>query len=390
MSKNNNAITLISLVITIVVLLILSAAIINLSIEDFTAFRRAKETRQVYINAQNAEQYKINEIKNEKVLRGISNELFSEKGSPSKIHTLSYDGNGGIGLPTKIVKYSSEFTVGNKVPIKEGYVFLGWNTQKDGTGTRYIPGSNITISEDTILYAQWGTLFDATNDYQIGETITLTSDLNYECTTNGAYKLIHFKDNSTIDFNGKTVYVDNSAVKNGNINFMGNNLTIKNGYYSVVPDTGGRTYLQIWGYDGADLDELMENVTVENMTINGGFNLYNAKNVVFRNNNITAKKYYAIFANPDNVTVTIESGTYSTTSASTALFAYYKTNPDNGFKIYGGTFKTNGKPLFLGGSNYKPGIIYGGTFDCDVSSYVADGYTCYNNGNSTYTVTRNS
>ena len=36
-----------------------------------------------------------------------------------------------------------------------GYVFVGWNTEKDGSGTSYAPGDEITITEDIDLYAQW-------------------------------------------------------------------------------------------------------------------------------------------------------------------------------------------------------------------------------------------
>ncbi len=33
--------------------------------------------------------------------------------------------------------------------------FLGWNTAANGSGHMYTPGVNITVSEDTVLYAQW-------------------------------------------------------------------------------------------------------------------------------------------------------------------------------------------------------------------------------------------
>ncbi|MCR5635617.1 MAG: InlB B-repeat-containing protein [Clostridiales bacterium] len=39
---------------------------------------------------------------------------------------------------------------------KEGFMFDGWNTMADGTGTSYSPGNPITLTEDvTVLYAQW-------------------------------------------------------------------------------------------------------------------------------------------------------------------------------------------------------------------------------------------
>lgn len=35
------------------------------------------------------------------------------------------------------------------------YEFVGWNTEKDGSGTPYAPGSTISVSTNTTLYAQW-------------------------------------------------------------------------------------------------------------------------------------------------------------------------------------------------------------------------------------------
>lgn len=38
---------------------------------------------------------------------------------------------------------------------REGYIFLGWNTAADGSGTAYADGETITPSGSFILYAQW-------------------------------------------------------------------------------------------------------------------------------------------------------------------------------------------------------------------------------------------
>ena len=38
---------------------------------------------------------------------------------------------------------------------KEGFNFVSWNTNQDGTGTSYNNGDNITIKENTTLYAIW-------------------------------------------------------------------------------------------------------------------------------------------------------------------------------------------------------------------------------------------
>ncbi|WP_068455469.1 S-layer homology domain-containing protein [Aedoeadaptatus pacaensis] len=38
-------------------------------------------------------------------------------------------------------------------PVREGYIFKGWNTQKDGKGTEFKPGA--VIEDDITVYAQW-------------------------------------------------------------------------------------------------------------------------------------------------------------------------------------------------------------------------------------------
>ena len=44
---------------------------------------------------------------------------------------------------------------------RDGYVFLGWDTQADGNGTAYKDGSQVPLQDkDVTLYAQWAPLFD--------------------------------------------------------------------------------------------------------------------------------------------------------------------------------------------------------------------------------------
>ena len=38
---------------------------------------------------------------------------------------------------------------------RPGYIFTGWNTQQDGTGTSYEEGQEVTLAENITLYAQW-------------------------------------------------------------------------------------------------------------------------------------------------------------------------------------------------------------------------------------------
>ena len=39
--------------------------------------------------------------------------------------------------------------------VKEGYIFKGWNTKSDGTGTSYVDGEKVLFDRNMTLYAQW-------------------------------------------------------------------------------------------------------------------------------------------------------------------------------------------------------------------------------------------
>jgi uncharacterized repeat protein (TIGR02543 family) len=72
------------------------------------------------------------------------------------IYTITYLPNGGHGaMPVDTfscgvyteVKYSSY--------TQEGYLFDGWNTEVDGSGYAYAPGTTITVVKNFVFYAQW-------------------------------------------------------------------------------------------------------------------------------------------------------------------------------------------------------------------------------------------
>lgn len=70
-------------------------------------------------------------------------------------YSVTYDANGGSGTAPAIQSGSSSYIVATNTFTRSGYVFNGWNTAVDGTGTSYSEGSNITPSSNTMLYAQW-------------------------------------------------------------------------------------------------------------------------------------------------------------------------------------------------------------------------------------------
>ncbi len=71
-------------------------------------------------------------------------------------YTVSYHSNGGDG---SMADQNFTFGIPQDLDIcslsKEGYIFNGWNTKPDGTGTSYADNYTLSASEDLDLYAQW-------------------------------------------------------------------------------------------------------------------------------------------------------------------------------------------------------------------------------------------
>lgn len=93
---------------------------------------------------------------------------------------IAYDSNGGMasdGTKTysHTVKYGEAYNYSSNPFTKDGYVFLGWNTKRDGSGTWYNVGDsfiNLTAENDVkiVLYAQWGVARSFVEYYGNGNT----------------------------------------------------------------------------------------------------------------------------------------------------------------------------------------------------------------------------
>ncbi len=74
----------------------------------------------------------------------------------SKDYVITFDANGGQGTPDTIYKSAGKsVTLPNTEPVREGYGFLYWNTEPDGSGTIYTILSEYSDDSDVVLYAQW-------------------------------------------------------------------------------------------------------------------------------------------------------------------------------------------------------------------------------------------
>ena len=80
-------------------------------------------------------------------------------------YTVTYNANGATGgsVPSAVTGYliTASDNSGSLVKIPEAgtaeaFKFAGWNTLANGYGTTYQPGDSFTITENIILYVQWG------------------------------------------------------------------------------------------------------------------------------------------------------------------------------------------------------------------------------------------
>lgn len=87
----------------------------------------------------------------------------------SSTSTVSFNSNGaGSGSPPSEVTVMSVSTTipGNTgAMVRSGFDFVGWNTNAQGTGANYLPGSIITPVVDTPLFAKWASVASYTVTY---------------------------------------------------------------------------------------------------------------------------------------------------------------------------------------------------------------------------------
>jgi len=80
-------------------------------------------------------------------------------------YTVSYNGNGSTsGTPpaTTSVTSGTSITLAANTFTRTGYIFSGWNTASNGTGTTYQPGSSYTVTANITFYALWKVAYTVT------------------------------------------------------------------------------------------------------------------------------------------------------------------------------------------------------------------------------------
>ena len=124
-------------------------------------------------------------------------------------YSVTFNGNGGTGSMDPQIFYGVETQLSANEFEKEGYVFSGWNTEDDGSGTQYAEEESINPSENMVLYAQW--------------IIPLTIKAN----ANGV--VVTFTNYETADDNPKLMYTKTGESPVSTPTEVNGNITINNG-----------------------------------------------------------------------------------------------------------------------------------------------------------------
>ncbi|MBQ6393519.1 MAG: InlB B-repeat-containing protein, partial [Eubacterium sp.] len=140
---------------------------------------------------------------------------------------LSYDGNKGESVP-----FSEKGTIYNKatiytfkisydIPVREGYIFLGWNENKNDQAAFYAPGDEIDLSDNKILYAIWKEDKDNNPDSPTTEESSSTE-------TKPVTKLAQTitAANKTLAINSKPVYLGAKTNGNGKLTYKSSNTKV--------------------------------------------------------------------------------------------------------------------------------------------------------------------
>lgn len=116
---------------------------------------------------------------------------------PLASYTVSYNKNttdSVSNLPSSQKKwYGESLTLSSTTPTRTGYIFSGWNTKSDGTGTNYSAGGSYTGNSALTLYAKW-TAAKVTVNYHINSG-TLTAQ-----TTAGATATVYRHSSSIVQY----------------------------------------------------------------------------------------------------------------------------------------------------------------------------------------------
>jgi uncharacterized repeat protein (TIGR02543 family) len=188
-------------------------------------------------------------------------------GVPNGFSAVLFNANNGIGSEATYISTANGGTLPSSTSItRAGFVFTGWNTAANGSGTAYALGGAITVSANTTLYAQWTRITSPSCAAGVGKGGIQSGTVASTKAGNGCVGISYFASgvNTTVTFNytgadqswtvpsgvtSATFYLF-GAGGGGNTRTSGGNGGYATGGYSV---TAGQVYTIIVGEGGGGL-----------------------------------------------------------------------------------------------------------------------------------------
>jgi len=106
-------------------------------------------------------------------------------------HTVTFNANGGSGTMSPQTASTQTALTANAF-TRAGYMFSGWNTAANGSGTAYSNGANYSFAADITLYAQWTVISQPPTDGPVMSNYTVTFDANGGKTPVPASKIVTY------------------------------------------------------------------------------------------------------------------------------------------------------------------------------------------------------
>ena len=148
--------------------------------------------------------------------------------TPLPTFSVTYSPNGGTGGTTDAdITSGTQYTVKSDTEAgvtRTGFTFAGWNTEAGGGGTAYQAGSDLTVTGDVTLYAQWTPLptFSVTYNPNGGTGGTTDADI-----TSGTQYTVKSDTDVGVTRTGYTFASWNTAANGSGTTYQaGNNLTV--------------------------------------------------------------------------------------------------------------------------------------------------------------------
>ena len=121
-------------------------------------------------------------------------------------YNIVFNANGGAGtMSDQAIDYGTTTALSSNTFTRGGYIFTGWNTESNGSGTSYTDGQSVsnlssTDGDEIDLYAQWARVYTVTFDATTNEGTCSTASLTQASAGANIILPVATKEGST--FNG--------------------------------------------------------------------------------------------------------------------------------------------------------------------------------------------